>query len=288
MTQGRLFRIAAFTDDPSGGNPAGVWLGDELPDAARMQAIAADVGYSETAFLAPIDGAVRSVRYFTPEVEVPFCGHATIAAGYVLGAGEETRYEFETPAGVVPVLVREKSNRLFVSLTSVDPVQQPAPAELTASVLDALGWAQYEVDPDIRPVLAYAGIWHLVIVAASRERLAELDYDYETLKSLMQRYGLATLQLIWRESDVLFHSRNPAPAVGIVEDPATGSAAAALGGYLRDAGLTVTPARIEVRQGADMGRPSQLYVDIPESGGIVISGTAVTIEEPVACGKYGR
>ena len=92
MTQGKLFRIAAFTDDPLGGNPAGVWLGDELPDEVAMQAIAADVGYSETAFVAPREGAVRTVRYFTPEVEVPFCGHATIAAGFVLGAKAETTY----------------------------------------------------------------------------------------------------------------------------------------------------------------------------------------------------
>lgn len=277
MSQGKLLRIAAFTDDPSGGNPAGVWLGDQLPDESTMQAIATDVGYSETAFVAPRDGAVRKVRYFTPEIEVPFCGHATIAAGFVLGAREDTTYMFETPAGAVPVSVETRGCEVYVALTSVGPEQRPAPEELRAGVLDALGWAQHEVDYSIPPVLAYAGIWHLVIAAASRERLAELDYHYETLRSLMQRHELATLQLVWRESDVVYHSRNPAPAVGIVEDPATGSAAAALGGYLRDAGLLAAPARLRIWQGEDMGRSSSLFVEIPQAGGIVVSGTAVTI-----------
>jgi PhzF family phenazine biosynthesis protein len=96
----------------------------------------------------------------------------------------------------------------------------------------------------------------------------------------MREYDLATLQLVWRENESLYHSRNPAPAVGIVEDPATGSAAAALGGYLRDAGLLEAPAQIEVRQGEDMGRLSHLLVEIPATGGIVVSGTAVPLDRP--------
>ena len=86
-TPGTLLRLAAFTADPAGGNPAGVWIGDELPPADEMQRIAAEVGYSETAFLAP-DGSGQPgrwrVRYFSPLAEVPFCGHATIASGVAL------------------------------------------------------------------------------------------------------------------------------------------------------------------------------------------------------------
>ncbi len=84
---GVLLRLAAFTTDPSGGNPAGVWIGGALPSDATMQRIAAEVGYSETAFVAP-DGSGAAgrfrVRYFSPLAEVPFCGHATIAAGVAL------------------------------------------------------------------------------------------------------------------------------------------------------------------------------------------------------------
>ena len=78
-------RIAAFSDGPSGGNPAGVVLCDALPAAVRMQAIAAEVGFSETVFAAPAGGGWR-VRYFAPEIEVPFCGHATIALGAALAS----------------------------------------------------------------------------------------------------------------------------------------------------------------------------------------------------------
>lgn len=88
---------------------------------------------------------------------------------------------------------------------------------------------------------------------------------------------LDTLQLIWRESPGVFHARNPYPGGGVVEDPATGAAAAALGGYLRAAGLVSVPARILIRQGEAMGRPSRIQVDIPIEGGIVVTGTAVRI-----------
>lgn len=277
MDRGKLHRIAAFTSDPAGGNPAGVWVGAAHPDAVTMQAIAAEVGYSETAFVAPVAGTGRTVRYFTPEVEVPFCGHATIAAGYVLGANGGTMYRFTTPAGVIPVEVQDDGDEVLVSLTSVTPRQRPVPEGLIETVLSLLHWSAGDVDPALPAVLAYAGIWHLVLAAASRERLAVLDYDYARLAQLMQRHELATLQLVWREDEALYHSRNPAPSVGIVEDPATGSAAAAFGGYLRDTGLLSSPARIEVCQGEDMGRPSRLLVDIPVSGGIVVSGTAVPL-----------
>ena len=74
MTKGKLMRYSAFSTDPAGGNPAGVWIGESLPSTTDMQAIAKDVGYSETAFIAPMAGAKRTVRYFSPEIEVPFCG----------------------------------------------------------------------------------------------------------------------------------------------------------------------------------------------------------------------
>ncbi len=76
---GTLRLLAAFTDTPGGGNPAGVWIGDELPSVDSMQRIAAEVGFPETAFVAPVQGCERTIRYYSPEMEVSFCGHATIA-----------------------------------------------------------------------------------------------------------------------------------------------------------------------------------------------------------------
>jgi PhzF family phenazine biosynthesis protein len=281
MASASLHRLAAFTTTPSGGNPAGVWVGDALPAPAAMQRIAAEVGFSETAFVAPAAGPRRTVRYYSPEAEVSFCGHATIAAGVVLGeAGGDGTYRLDTAVGEVPVAVRTRGGLREASLTSVEPRHAPASDALVGEALAALRWDRGDLDPALPPARAYAGAWHLVLAAATPERLAALDYDFGALKSLMLRDGLTTVQLVWREGPEVFHSRNPFPVGGVVEDPATGAAAAALGGYLRDAGLVPAPATLLIRQGEAMGRPSRLVVEIPAAGGIVVTGTAVPMDPP--------
>jgi PhzF family phenazine biosynthesis protein len=107
------------------------------------------------------------------------------------------------------------------------------------------------------------------------DRLARLEYDFAELKRIMLLDGLTTLQLIYREATDVFQARNPFPVGGVIEDPATGAAAAALGGYLRDAALIPTPSTIVVLQGGAMGRPSRIIVEIPTDGGIVVTGAAV-------------
>ncbi len=278
---GTLYRYAAFSTVPTGGNPAGIWIGDVLPPDAEMQRIAAEVAYPETIFVSPAAGFARQVRYFSPVKEVDFCGHATIATGVLFGqqqgAGE---YRFTTNVGVVPVSVQELEGRWVAALTSVMPRHEKASAQLLRAALVALEWREDELDPAIPSARIYAGNWHLLIAARTPERLAELDYDYDRLKELMLADGIVTLQLVWREKPDLFHARDPFPVGGVVEDPATGSGAAALGGYLRDAGLLKAPAHIVIRQGEAMGRPSRLEVQIPAAGGIIVSGTAVPMEEP--------
>jgi PhzF family phenazine biosynthesis protein len=104
-----------------------------------------------------------------------------------------------------------------------------------------------------------------------------LEYDFDRLKAILLANNLTTLQLVWRESQTIFHARNPFPVGGVVEDPATGAAAAALGGYLRQAGLIQAPVVLTIHQGEAMGRPSLLTVEIPRQGGIIVTGTAVRI-----------
>ena len=269
-----LYKLAAFAETEGGGNPAGVWIGDALPDDAEMQRIAAEVGFSETAFIAPASGARRTVRYFSPEVEVPFCGHATIATGAILGRRDGAgRYELDTLVGIVPIDVREQDGDFVASLTSVEPRQRSIDDALINDVLSTLGWSREQLDDSVPVMAVFAGAWHIVIALHERVTLAALDYSFDALKKLLQAGDFVTLQLIWRENDALFHSRNPFPVGGVVEDPATGAAAAALAGYLRAARLVDIPTSIVVRQGEDMGRPSVLHVDIPESGGIVVSGS---------------
>ena len=283
----RLLRYAAFSRGPAGGNPAGVWIGDRLPACARMQAIATDVGYSETAFVAAADATGRrEVRYFSPAAEVPFCGHATIAAAVALGdLGHGDRHRLQTRAGEVEVSVSLHDGGRMATLVSVPPRHAPVPGALLREALATLEWRADDLDPSLPPALAFAGAWHLVLAARTQQRLAALAYDFERLRATMHAHDLTTLQLVWRESEEVFHARNPFPVGGVVEDPATGAAAAALGGYLRDAGLLAAPARLRIHQGEAMGRPSLLQVDVPAAGGVAVSGYAVPIDDPSPPGE---
>ena len=150
------------------------------------------------------------------------------------------------------------------------------PADLD-EVLAALAWDRGDLDPALPPRLAYAGVWHPVIAAATRARLADLDYDFDRLGALMAARRWTTVQLVWREHDTHFHARDPFPPGGTLEDPATGAAAAALGAYLRELALVKLPATVTIVQGEDMGRRSLLTVDITERPEIDVTGTAVVI-----------
>ena len=274
----QLLKLTAFSTQPEGGNPAGVWIGDQLPTDNEMQEMAKEIGFSETAFITPTSGTVRTVRYFSPEMEIPFCGHATIASGVALGNldGPAT-YQLETKAGRIPVDVAEINNQMVASLTSVSTEQKVISDDELAIALQLLGWSPSDLDPSISPMFAFAGAWHLVLAVEQHTLLEQLDYDFDGLKAFMQKRNLITLQLIWRESTDVFHSRNPFPVGGVVEDPATGAAAAAFGGYLRDAGIIQCPATFTIHQGITMGRPSRIEVEVPADGGIIVSGAAVEL-----------
>lgn len=277
-----VLRYAAFTHDPQGGNPAGVVLDAMGLSDAEMLAIAAEVGYSETAFVTaagPETGELR-VRYFSPLAEVPFCGHATIATAVAWaqrhGPG---RLGLQTRSGLVEVRTSSGPQGPLATLTSVPPHVSPLDEADAEEILASLRWAPDELDPRLPSRVAYAGAHHPVIAAATRERLSRLDYDFERLGSLMAARDWTTVQLVWRESADTFHARDPFPPGGVVEDPATGAAAAAFGAYLRDLRLADPPAEITVHQGDDLGRPSLLTVAIPAGAhsGIDVTGGAVAL-----------
>lgn len=270
-----VHRLAAFTDDPAGGNPAGVVVTPAALDAVTMLAIAADVGYSETAFLVPSGPRRYVTRYFAPAAEVSFCGHATIAAAVHLEGREGPgRLYFETTVGDVAVDVDRRKGAAVATLTSIPPVVEPAEDALLGPALDLLGMHD-DLDGTYAPAVAGAGARHLILVVATREALARLAYPFDDLAALMRAHDLTTVALLWRESDDRWHARNAFPVGGVVEDPATGAAAAAFGAYLRAGGHLRSPADLEILQGEDMGRPSRLQVHVPASGGIAVTGTAV-------------
>ncbi len=267
-------RFAAFTDTPTGGNLAGVSFHTHLPDDAWMQQTAAQVGYSETVFLAPSGTRRWTVRYFSPEAEVPFCGHATIAAGVALGV-TENEYLFETRAGLIPVEVGLFEGNARATLTSVEPSVVTMSPDTEHELLTCFGWRASDVVWPLR--VAFAGARHPIVALTSRGLLQSMTYDFERLKRLMQRETFTTVQVVFQEGADVFFARNPFPVGGVVEDAATGAAAAALGGYLRLMGRLEAPATIAIHQGVELGRPSLLNVEIPLHGGIRVSGHAVGV-----------
>ncbi|MFC0602197.1 PhzF family phenazine biosynthesis isomerase [Streptomyces palmae] len=277
-----VLRYTAFTADPTGGNPAGVVLDAARLEDAAMLATAAEVGYSETAFVTAADERNRrfALRYFSPLDEVAFCGHVTIATAVALaeriGPGELV---FDTRAGQIPVTTTvDAAGAVHATLTSVPTRSRAATDRELDTTLRALGWDHADLDPALPPQVAFAGNEHLVLATATRARLADLDYDFEALAAVMREHGWTTVQLVWREADNLFHARDPFPVGGVVEDPATGAAAAALGGYLRAIGQVTAPFSLTIRQGEDMGRPSRLRVDVdPADPRVRVTGQAVPI-----------
>jgi len=141
-----------------------------------------------------------------------------------------------------------------------------------------LRWQPGDLDPALPPRVGFAGARHLILAAATRERLADLDYDFEALKATMLEHDITTVDLVHRQDAHTFQARNPFPVGGVVEDPATGAAAAAFGAYLRELGLIAPPATVTVHQGVDMGRPSLLTVEIADDRPeIRVSGRAVAM-----------
>lgn len=268
-------KIAAFSDGDKGGNPAGVLIAEQHPSEAEMRQIAADVGFSETAFAAPLQDAFR-VRYFAPESEVPFCGHATIALGAAL-ALREGDGTFKLVLNEVEITVegRQQAGQISAALQSPPTQSEAAPSSLVADVLALFGYTQADLDPSLPPARANGGANHLIIGLKTREALAAMQYDLAAGRDLMNRENLVTIMFAYAETPQRFHTRNPFASGGVYEDPATGAATAAFGGYLRDIGWPHGGV-IDIVQGEDMGMRSLLKAEIspvPNSS-IRISGTA--------------
>ncbi|MBV9821780.1 MAG: PhzF family phenazine biosynthesis isomerase, partial [Actinobacteria bacterium] len=258
----QVLRLAAFARDGAGGNPAGVVLDAHAMTERQMLTEAARVGYSETVFVTdgPPDPARRHyrVRYFSPLAEVPFCGHATVALGAalggVLGAGD---LELDTPAGPVSLRTGQQPSGLWwTRLASVPPRQREVPADLLRRALDCFSWTADVLQPDLPPVLCYAGAWHLALTVADRAVLESMSYDFTALQQLCAEQDWTTVSVLHRLGPAEYLARNPFPIGGVVEDPATGAAAAAYGGYLAAQGVLQAPAKLRILQGEQIGRPS--------------------------------
>ena len=266
-----ILKIAAFSYQGKGGNPAGVVFSDTMLPAEEMLKIAAEVGYSETAFLVKQDTGWR-VRYFAPAMEVPFCGHATIASGAALGERfGEGNYKLFLNQGEISVRAERSADGNFtVTLQSPETWSKEAPGEYVDKILAAFNLNQDDLDPEFPVRFAFAGAKHLIIAVKDRKTLADMSYQFDVVKSLMADEDLVTIRILWCESDEVFHSRNAFASGGVYEDPATGAAAAALAGYLRDINWRGKKS-FTILQGEDMGVPSRLLVQYSSKIGESIS-----------------
>lgn len=270
-----ILKIAAFSDGSTGGNPAGVVIGDRHPSVDDMQRIAGEVGFSETVFAAPLDKKWR-VRYFSPESEVPFCGHATIALVAAMAMKFGTG-EFDLMLNDANVMVSgQKNGELFQAALQSPPTKSAhADAVIVQDALGIFGYSQGDLDPRIPPARAHGGADHLILALKDRRTLAAMEYCLDAGRAFMNAHNIVTIALIVAETNDVFHARNAFASGGVLEDPATGAAAAALAGYLRDIGWPHTNA-INIIQGEDMGERSLLRAEFSDEVGssVRLMGTA--------------
>lgn len=275
-----VLRLAAFTDGSSGGNPAGVVLSEALPPPQTMQSMAAEIGYSETAFVAPEHDGWR-VRYFAPEVEVDFCGHATIAVGAALAERKGPgRFMLQLNRSRITVQGERSDVAWSASFRSPPTHSRIASETVIADTMALFGLATSDLDASIPPAIIHAGMDHIVIALRDRELLRAMRYDLARGRELARREGLVTFSLIHQETPRMFHARNPFPIGGVYEDPATGAAAAALGGYLRDLDWP-HQGSVTIRQGEDIGMPCCLNVLIDGQAGepITVAGSVRSLSD---------
>ncbi len=256
MTDWSYVFCDVFTDRPLAGNQLAVFpAAAAIPDAL-LQPLAREINFSETVFVyPPAGGGDAKIRIFTPAAEIRFAGHPVLGTAFVLG-GESGRDEvrLETGAGLVPVtLERDGSRIVFGRMRQPIPSVRPFPHQ--DQLLAALGVARSEL-----PVELYDnGLQHVYVTLAGEDAVAGLEPDFNALIRLARAGSMATIGInCFAGSGGRWKTRMFAPADGVPEDPATGSAAGPLACHLVRHGLVASGQEIEISQGTEIGRPSTL------------------------------
>ncbi|TCU87352.1 PhzF family phenazine biosynthesis protein [Curtobacterium sp. PhB25] len=276
-----VLRYTAFAAEPGGGNPAGLVLDAAALSDDEMLAVAREVGYPETAFVVGATATGPHVRYFSPAAEVPFCGHATVALAVALAERQGLgRRVFTTAAGEVALDATTGPDGVVqVAMTSVEPATRDIDPALLTRLFDLLGLTADDIAPGFPVLESFAGNWHPVLVLHDRELFHQFRFAPGPLADLKREADWqGTVTVLLRTGEREYEARNLFPAGRITEDPATGSAAASTGAYLREVGAVEPGDRVVIRQGRHVGRPSLLLVDVPESGGITVTGSATPID----------
>ena len=281
MTQLDAFKVDAFTSTPYEGNGAGVVLEAQALDARQMQAMAREMNLSETAFVlraSRADADLR-LRYFTPTVEVPLCGHATVAALHVLDelgrVPREKPLRIETNEGIIHADVRA-DGRVF--LGGEAPRVEPSPVQPDA-IARALGVPHASLAQKLPPLLVRG---QLIVPVAGLDAMKTMTPDAAAIGDLARLGidGVVALSLETQTDEAFTHIRYFAPAVGIPEDPVTGVAHLALAAYLLHTGAMHARCVFVGEQGHFCGRPGRVEVECggtKDAPDVRVDGHAVTV-----------
>ncbi|MEE8572170.1 MAG: PhzF family isomerase [Gemmatimonadota bacterium] len=278
MRRYRIYQVDSFTTEKFRGNPAGVVPEADGLSEDEMQAIARELNSSETAFVLSPDGPDHDVivRFFTPTIEVPSCGHATIAAHYVRAlenALPSCTVVQKIGAGILPVdIVSDGSGYRIVMTQGAIQFGEPFSESQVDDIVAALGLEAHALDDRCPVQIVSTGHSKVLVGIRSRSDLNSLSPDLGRLAEISARIGCNGYYVFVLESgssDVFAHGRMFAPAIGIPEDPVTGNANGPLGAYLARHGLAdPVDGRLSFRaqQGEAMGRPGTVEVEVEVEG----------------------
>lgn len=280
-------KVNAFTEKITGGNPAGVVL--EPPDLTEeeMKHISKELDVSETAFIFPSEKADYKLRFFSPNVEVDLCGHATIATFFTLA--EEGVFQDdknicviqETKAGVLPVDIyfTDEGEVDKVMMTQGKPVFKNIELDLS-EIARSLNIEKEEINDSLPKQVVSTGLFTLPLCISSLNALKNIKPDFEKVKKSCNKLGVGSFHLFTFdtfESSSIYHARNFAPLYGVDEDPVTGTANGAVSSYLIKNKI-INDRSFICEQGDIIGRPGRVIVEI-KNDKVMVGGKAVVVEE---------
>lgn len=288
-----LYRVNSFTKDLNAGNPAGVVLNADGLTENQMQEIAKEVNFSETAFISEKESNEHDVkiRFFTPKIEVPICGHATIAAHYVRAIENKIkscRVLQKTGAGILPVDIIENDGDYKIVMTQGKPKFGAFLNDKNKQILlSALYLNEDDLNPNCPIQIVSTGHSKVMIGIKTRTKLNKLNPDFKALTNLSKIIncnGYFVFTFDTNDKNILTTGRMFAPAIGVNEDPVTGNANGPLGAYLVHHKLVKFDGnefKFIAKQGEAMGRPGILFVNVKiensEPVQVKIGGQAIIV-----------
>jgi len=291
----RLFQVDSFTDKKFSGNPAGVVVNADGLTDNEMQQIARELNNSETAFILSPTGSDHEVwiRFFTPTMEVPTCGHATIAAHYIRAKENNIvsgKVIQKIGIGKLPIeIITEEGNIKILMTQGKVEISEPLEQGIVKQIFNAIGISSGDINQECPVQIVSTGSSKVIIGIKKTEALNALTPSFLRLKEISNEInckGYFLFTFMNERKDVLTSARMFAPALGINEDPVTGNGNGPLGAYLVHNNLAEHDGKtlsFRGEQGVALGRPGYVDVDVTIDNGapvkVVVGGRAVIVFE---------